>query len=67
MARITTGASNDKKNNVLSSECITGENLNFRLFVHLLDTGKTLVSLAPIEVTLGSFIQAILVEAGLAS
>ena len=67
MARITTGASNDKKNKALSSECITGENVNFRLFVHLLDTGKTLVSLAPFDVTLGSFIQAILVETGFES
>ena len=40
---------------------------SLKLFVRLLETGKTLVSLAPIDVTMGSFIEAILIKAGLVS
>ena len=54
------------KNHALSTNFSKGSPRSLKLFVHLLETGKTLVSLAPFEMTLGSFIQAVLIEAGLA-
>ena len=54
------------KNHAFSTNFSKGSPRSLKLFVHLLETGKTLVSLVPFKMTLGSFIQAVLIEAGLA-
>ena len=51
----------------MSTNYVTGASLGLKLFVRLLETGKTHVSLVPFDMTLGSFIEGTLIEAGLAA
>ena len=69
LAHIKTGAPYDQNNNNHVSSwiiiCKTSVTKKMQLFVHLLGKENTFVMLMPVDITIGSFIQTSLMEAGL--